>query len=135
MKKIILSVMVALAGAFCASAQYSSLIFTTDKGEELAVPVSGLVITISGENLIAQSENQKLEIPTKSLTMMQFGDADNTGIADIVSTVNGPVEFYTVDGKKAGTFNSIEEAGRNLENNVYVVKLADGNSLKIYFKK
>ena len=66
---------------------------------------------------------------------MAFGDADNTGFAEIPQAVAGPVEFFTLDGKSAGCFNSFEEARTSLENNVYVVKLADGSSLKVYIKK
>lgn len=135
MKKIFLSLLLAGGAFLSSSAQYSSLVFTTDKGEELAIPVKDLVIKIDGDLLIAQSENNKLEIPTKSLTMMAFGDADNTGVAEIPQAVGGPVEFFTLDGKSAGCFNSFEEARTSLENNVYVVKLADGSFLKVYIKK
>lgn len=135
MKKLFLPLILYVMAVLGASAQYSSLVFTTDKGEELSIPVSNLVITISGENLIAQSDNQKLEIPTNSLTKMQFGDADNTGVANITESVNGPVELYTLEGKSAGSFGTFDAARLALEDGVYIVKLADGNSLKIYIKK
>lgn len=135
MKKLILSFILTLGIGFGVSAQYSAMIFTTDQSEKLTIPVSDLIITIQDDNLLAMSGTQKLEIPLASLASMEFGYNTNTGLDNIAISEGNPIVFYTLDGKKAGAFSTVEMARQALDGGVYIVKLKDGASLKIYIKK
>lgn len=135
MKKLLLlfSLAVMSTGAF---AQYSYMTFTTNSGEKFSAQTEGLVITIDNGNLVAADTESTLTLPLNSLASMEFSETQEgtTGIATAVAADSG-VKAYTVDGISAGSFSSLAEMRDVLPAGFYVIKLADGNTLKINIKK
>ena len=134
MKKLILMA-TALFASIGVYADYPSMEFTTDKGTKFLIAAENLSITINGDKVIATNENENLEFDASELTMMRFSTEKSAGVESVTDLNEGPVTFYTTDGKIAGQFNSMDDARTNLDGGIYIVKLENGGSLKINIKK
>ena len=123
--------MTAVAPSLAFAGRYSSLKFTSNSGETYTVATNNLEILVNGENLTFS--NTDLTIPLYSLVSMEFTDyGDSPAEIDFITfDGNGAITVYNINGASAGTFNSYTEALRSLEQGVYVIKDANGNSLKI----
>lgn len=111
--------------------RYTTLKFTSDSGEIYNIATNNLEILVNGENLTFN--NTDLAIPLSSLVSMEFTDYDESSAAIDAVTFdgNGVVTVYNVNGSSVGSFDSYTEALASLSQGVYVIKDANGNSLKI----
>lgn len=118
------------------SAAYKNLSFATADGGKFAIGAQNLVITVSGDKVTATNgKDDALEFDTSSLSYMEFTDFEDPAKVDRIEEFSGPATLYTLDGQPAGRFGSLEEARSSLAGGIYVVRLADGSSLKVYIKK
>lgn len=128
-------VMVALISTSALAGRYNSLEFTSNTGETYTVATEDLEILVEGDNL--SFNNTDLTIPLTSLVSMEFGDfdIDTTEVESISVNQEGAVTVYNLNGTSAGTFNSYTEALAALRPGLYVIKDANGNSLKVNVEK
>ena len=123
--------MMALSTSLAMAGRYNSLKFTSNSGETYTVAASNLEILVNSENLTFN--NTDLTIPLSSLVSMEFtDDGDNPAEIDtIISGGNEVITVYNISGTLVGSFDSYAEALASLSQGVYVIKDANGNSLKI----
>lgn len=116
---------VALAGG------YNSLKFTSDTGEIYTITTDNLEILIEGENLVFN--NTDLSLPLATLLSMEFTDySDETaGTDSMIIEPDAAVTVFDLNGVSIGSFDTYSEAISALCNGVFVIKDANGNSLKI----
>ena len=135
MKKIslqfLMMLMMVLIPSLAFAGRYTTLKFTSDSGEIYNIATNNLEILVNGENLTFN--NTDLAIPLSSLVSMEFTDYDESSAAIDAVTFdgNGVVTVYNVNGSSVGSFDSYTEALASLSQGVYVIKDANGNSLKI----
>lgn len=117
-----------------AKADYESMIFNTADGEAHIIGVTGLKINASGENLIvSNSEGKSLELPLSTMMTMEFSNA--SAIKELNDTYSGPYTLFTLDGKKAGCFKTLEDAEAGVEPGTYVIKDNSNKTFKILLGK
>ena len=123
--------MMALSTSLAMAGSYNSLKFTSNSGETYTVAASNLEILVDSEKLTFN--NTDLTIPLSSLVSMEFtDDGDNPAEIDtIISGGNEVITVYNISGTLVGSFDSYAEALASLSQGVYVIKDANGNSLKI----
>ena len=120
-----------LPSSLAMARRYSSLMFTSNTGETYTVATNNLEILVNGENLTFS--NTDLTIPLSSLISMEFTDYDDnpSAIDEISFDGNSAIAVYNIDGTSVGSFDSYTDALSSLGQGVYVLKDANGNSLKI----
>ena len=123
--------MMALSTSLAMAGRYNSLKFTSNSGETYTVAASNLEILVDSEKLTFN--NTDLTIPLSSLVSMEFtDDGDNPAEIDtVISGGNEVITVYNISGTPVGSFDSYAEALASLSQGVYVIKDANGNSLKI----
>lgn len=134
MRKYTLLAIIALAATF-GSAKYNYMEFVTDDGASLYISADNLSITIDGDKVTATSGSDQLDFDTASLSLMRFSPNGSSAVENLEISTSDAVVFYTTDGKYAGEFRSLGDARSSLETGIYVVKLANGGTLKIHIKK
>ena len=132
---ILLMSMMALPSSLAMAGRYSSLKFTSSTGETYTIATNNLEILVNGENIAFS--NTDLTIPVSSLISMEFTDyVDSPAAIDTVNfDGNGLVAVYNIDGTSLGSFDSYTDALATLSQGIYVIKDANGNSLKINVEK
>jgi hypothetical protein len=121
MKKIAL-LLISLVGALSLQAEdvYSYLTFETTDGAKISVPISSLIISISGNTLMAG--NQQLTLT--NLSKMYFSTSDEsmtTGVETISNaSLDEATEIYDLQGHKVSK--------AQMRKGVYIMKTKD----KIY---
>lgn len=126
MKKLFTSCIIVLS-ALC-SWGYSSMAFYGIDGSYQYVAVEGLEISIDNDELVATNNTQTLRLAVGKLARMEFSE-HTTLIDDVVAP--GAVEVFTLDGLSLGTKASVAAAIAELEAGIYVVRDANGKTIKI----
>ena len=135
MKKLLLLCGVTLLLSLPSFADYNSLEFTLTDGTSHYIKAEGLVINVESGNLsMTNKSNEKLELTLASLSSMQFSEAETTGVASFTGE-EGEVSVFTADGKNAGTFQSLQKAWEALSPGIYVIRNANGQTVKIRVTK
>lgn len=125
----------ALLMALSVSATYRSMEFKVSDGTSYHVDIEGLIITTSGENLVAtNAAGEKLELPLSTVLSMQFAETPSA-ISEVSASVNGPVTVYTTGGAAVGHFLSVQEAWNTLKSGFYLMKDNKGQTIKIVVGK
>ena len=121
----------ALTPSLAFAGRYNSLKFTSNTGETYTVATNNLEILVDGENLTFSNTN--LTIPLASLVSMEFTDYDDNAADAHTIVIDGDnsVSVYDINGTSVGSFDSYSEALAALGHGFYVIKDANGNSLKI----
>lgn len=133
MKKLYVIVTAALL-PLMASADFSSLTFTTLAGAQHTIAADDLEITFAAGEMTARAGATELTLPTAQLAKMQFtGDA--TGIGATTAEADTPVSVYTADGVAAGSFSSFSAAVDALGTGIYVIVNSEGQTTKISVRK
>lgn len=129
MRKLLLAISVVLLSAASAMAEYNYLELRSTDGLSQTIETSGLVIVKDGDNLTAtNTAGSSLTVELSSLDFMQFSDSSEV---KVILTGNGPLDVFTLEGVKAGRFDSLEECMDELAPGVYIVKDSKNGSLKI----
>ncbi len=122
MKKILLSLLVAMGAVTVQADSYTYLTFETTDGAKTSVSVSSLTLTISGTTLTAGSQSFTLS----NLKKMYFSATDETtGISDLRTDdlQLQDAEIYDLSGKKIVNRKS---SNSKLPNGAYIVKTKQG---------
>ena len=122
MKKILLSLLVAMGAVTVQADSYTYLTFETTDGAKTSVSVSSLTLTISGTTLTAGSQSFTLS----NLSKMYFSATDETtGISDLRTDdlQLQDAEIYDLNGKKIVNRKS---SNSELPNGAYIVKTQQG---------
>lgn len=125
----------ALLLSLTAAAEYSYMEFRTADGVSHIISAEGLVITLSGQNLVAtNSLNENLELPATAVVSMQFTDYINS-LPELETTLGGSVTVYSLAGKRLGHFASAKQAWSKLAKGAYILKDNNGKSAKIVVRR
>ena len=122
MKKILLSLLVAMGAVTVQADSYTYLTFETTDGAKTSVSVSSLTLTISGTTLTAGSQSFTLS----NLSKMYFSATDETtGISDLRTDdlQLQDAEIYDLSGKKIVNRKS---SNSKLPYGAYIVKTKQG---------
>lgn len=138
MKRKITFAIVALASSLMSVANadgFGTLVFKSANGETYSLEAKDLEIYYKDGNITFN--NDKRIIPVSTLVSMEFSDnpADNTAVEKLFTDTTGPVTVYSIDGIKTGKFQSLSEAYQSLKPGLYVVRLSNGETIKIEMKK
>lgn len=116
MKKILLSLLVAMGAVTVQADSYTYLTFETTDGAKMSVSVSSLTLTISGTTLTAGSQSFTLS----NLKKMYFSTSDETttGIQPLLDTTNNVSAIYDLKG------NKVEKS--QMKKGAYIVKTKQG---------
>ena len=137
MKKFLICLLAGFATLTASAASYSYLQFTDKAGNSEYVSTEGLTIIVDGSNLtVTNSAGSEFKFDANELVSMKFtnSNAGSNGIKSI-KFENGEVEAYSIDGSYAGKFGDVNDARGSLPNGVYVLKNAQGESIKIVVNK
>lgn len=132
MKKII-AIVIGILAVLVAKADYTTLSFKTVGGQTHHLDLKGLVISFSQENLTASDQKASITLPLAQVETMEFTDIASIGDDTMVNgdKMNEETTVYAVGGMLMGTYPSFAEAMRDLPAGVYILKYADGTTLKI----
>ena len=126
---------VALMMSLMASAQYNSLKFNTADGQSCLVDVTGLTISISGQDMVVTNSNgDSWTSSFASLVSMEFV-TDQAGVSDLSTEIASSFTIYNLEGVELGKYVSLEQANANLPSGVYLLKKNDGETIKIAIGK
>lgn len=136
MKKLLSLAIGIMVSAMTSYALPYMCIYTTTGGDTPEAVVSdGLVMTVDGDNFVATpQEGSALVIPLNTLVGMQFS-WNSTEVISILGNSSDSFELYGLDGVKAGSFTSLDEAAAVLTPGLYVMKNETGKSVKILLGK
>ena len=110
----------------CKAQNFEYLTLEQADGTSVSLPVPGLVLTFSGNNLVA---NDGTTIPLSSLSKMFF--TETSGISPIPTILVGDaVSAYTPAGSLVGQFSDSQEAIRRLPKGLYILKDHSGKVVK-----
>lgn len=113
---------------------YPYLVFTNTSGVTTVMSVSSLTMTVSGSSLQVTNADGSETFALTELRNMQFStNGDTITALEDVIVAEQPVEVFSVVGEQIGSFDSLNDAVRNLQMGVYVIKQGK-NSLKIIVK-
>lgn len=132
MRKIFMSVF-ALALFLSARADYQYMTFLTTDGVEHHISSRSLNVTISGGSLIAEAADEKIELPLADLVSMRFNSSENVAVDTLSSEM--PVEVFTTDGIRLGSYGSPREAAESLPAGYYIFRNQAGEASKIAVNK
>lgn len=106
-----------------------SMLFTMNNGEEKLISSRGLIISFSGDNLVASDGKESITFPLTDVASMQF--SSRAGVEEILNDNNSPLNVYTYDGINLGKFENYKSAIENLGKGTYIFKKSGGGSFKI----
>ena len=110
----------------CKAQNFEYLTLEQADGTSVSLPVPGLVLTFSGNNLVS---NDGTTIPLSSLSKMFF--TETSGITPIPTILVGDaVSAFTPAGSLVGQFSDAQEAIRRLPKGLYILKDHSGKVVK-----
>lgn len=132
MKHLLLITFVAMV-SFVAKADYSTMTFKTTGGDSHILSVSGLTLAFAQDNLTATNASTTLSLPLAQVESMSFSnDIPDSGINAVNSDkTNEKVTVYDINGVEISASNSVSDVLTNLPKGIYLVRYADGTTLKI----
>lgn len=131
MKKTLLTFAIALCTSFSFAGDYDYITFITSDGSQ-HIASAGLMMTISGSNLVADNGTSNLTITLSKLQKMYFSDENGiyTGLETNGFNEDASVLVFTIDGKNIGSYDNIHSAVVGLAAGTYIVR-QNTNSIKI----
>lgn len=133
MKKLFFVLMLFL-NTFNASAyDYPYLTFQKTDGSVVDLSVENLVLTVSGNSIVASDGSTSTTLTIADLTKMYFSTSSTSGIAETsLSGDSEPVEIFTMSGVSLGSYDNIATAKKNLQKGLFLVKEKSNGSSKTY---
>ena len=114
---------------------YKYMEFKTTENTSLVFEAEGLEIEINdGVLSLSNASGQKMNIDVSTLVSMQFTDNpaaifNNTGDSD------SKVKVYKLDGTVVGLFSNVSNVTNTLSPGVFILKSAEGQTVKIMIGK
>ena len=122
LKKIFIAFVVATLSGFVYADDYSHITFVTSDCLQ-SIESSNLVMTVSGNNLVATNGTTTLTLSLSQLQKMYFSDSEgvytNLQLTEENQTIT---EVFTLDGRSIGTFQSLREAVIGLNKGSYILR-------------
>lgn len=125
MKRLFLALVMTSLVSVASATDYNYLTLENADGNAVSLSVSGLTLTFSNGNLVA---NDGTVLPLSSLTKMYF--TETSGISTISTMGDGPSGIYTLSGVLVST-HSLDASISSLPKGIYIVKQASGHTKKI----
>ncbi|MBP5339371.1 MAG: hypothetical protein J6Z14_08755 [Prevotella sp.] len=127
MKKLMMTTIVLLAALVVQAEDfaYPYLTFQTADGKKQSAPVSLLVMTVVGDQLVLQNPIGSATFPLASLSKMYFSQTEAGSTVTAVSSpsqAEGAVQVYTPSGIFVGNYASLAKAKGSLARGIYVIK-------------
>ena len=114
---------------------YKYMEFKTIENTSFVVEAEGLEIEINdGVVSLSNASGQKMNIDASTLVSMQFTDS-LAAIDNITVDSDSKVQVYKLDGTVVGTFTNVSNAIDTLAPGVYILKLTEGQTVKIMIGK
>ena len=134
MKKFLIAGFLTMTAAV-AFADYNYLEFKYADGSVRSLQTDGLVIRIDGSELqVTNSESESLQVNASLLASMQFVNEATGKVSNLTSSA-APVEIYNLNGVRIGNYDSADQALQTLPQGVYVIKKANGETVKLIVNK
>lgn len=122
LKKIFIAFVVATLSGFVYADDYSHITFVTSDGLQ-SIESSNLVMTVSGNNLVATNGTTTLTLSLSQLQKMYFSDSEGVYTSLQLTEENQTItEVFTLDGRNIGTFQSLREAVIGLNKGSYILR-------------
>lgn len=129
--KYLLPIIVALVSALSVRAEYTAMTFKKTDGDKHVIALAGLTLNMSDGLLTAANATASVSIPLAQLESMEFSYGSSAATAIYEQSLSRQATAYTLDGVEAGVFSTVSEALTSLAPGTYVIKYADGTTLKI----
>lgn len=131
MKKVLILLVIAICSICAYAGSYDYVTFITSDGTQ-QIASSGLTMTISGSNLIADNGTTSLTLSLASLQKMYFSDENGiySGLNQTAFDNNAEVIVSSLEGKTIGRFENMRTAVSFLTSGTYIVT-QNTNSIKI----
>lgn len=114
---------------------YKYMEFTTLDDTSIVVESEGLEISVNDGILsLSNTSGTTMDIDASSLVSMQFTNSAEV-IDNITVDSDSKVQVYKLDGTVVGTFTNVSNAIDTLAPGVYILKSAEGQTIKIMIGK
>lgn len=132
MKKLVI-IVIGILVVLVAKADYTTLSFKTVDGQSYHFDIKGLDISFSQEYLTASNPEISFALPLAQIESMEFTNIASIGTDAMINNnkINEETIVFTVSGMAMGIFPSFEDAMQRIPAGVYILKYADGTTIKI----
>ena len=128
MKKLFLSLIIAISSLAASADTYQYMAFETTSGTSSTIAVSNLTITFSSGNLVATNGSETQTYTLTDLSKMYFTDTAS-GIESIKGvSASQPVTVYNSAGALLGTYTDSSALKNALQKGVYLLKSGNETS-------
>ncbi len=127
--------MMGLPSAHADTYDFPYLAFKQNNGTVQTVAVQSLVLTFSNGTLIATNSDGSKSFILADLQKMYFTTStEASGITDVETPTDSPVEIFTVSGIAVGKYDTLAAAKDALAKGIYIAKQQNGSTFKIAVK-
>ena len=130
MKKIFSFLAVFVCAISLHAADYAYLVLTNTSGTNTVVCLTDIEISLSDNELQITNSEGTVDFVLTELVSMQFSEDGTLSAIENVLRADAPVDVYSVNGKKLGTYQNLNAAAAALNKGMYII--TDGkNSQKM----
>ena len=120
-KRMMMLLVAFLSVCVAYASTYSYLEFTSTSGTKTSFNVSGLVLTVEGNQLQVTNHEGSVNLVLTDLSSMQFTMNGCTTSVENTINADAPVQVSTMTGSLVGSYPSLVEAAKHLHTGVYVI--------------
>ncbi len=133
--KVLFLTMVCLPFMAAHAESYAYLTFQKADGTVVSIDVESLEMTLQDGKLTYTNSVGTGTLTLADLAAMYFSASDATAITPVVvDSTDGKVEVFSLKGTSYGTFSSVKAVQGSVPAGMYIVKMANGKTLKITVK-
>ncbi len=133
--KVLFLTMVCLPFMAAHAEGYAYLTFQKADGTVVSIDVESLEMTLQDGKLTYTNSAGTGTLTLADLAAMYFSASDATAITPVVvSSTDGKVEVFSLKGTSYGTFSSVKAVQGSVPAGMYIIKMANGKTLKITVK-
>lgn len=110
------------------------MVFKTSDGATHSIAAAGLDIKFADGQMVASNPTESLSLPLSGLSTMEFG-LGPSGITEPAAEGDGHVAITGINGLEFGSFDSMQDATRNLDPGVYIVRYESGETSKLIIRQ
>lgn len=133
--KVLFLTMVCLPFMAAHAESYAYLTFQKADGTVVSIDVESLEMTLQDGKLTYTNSAGTGTLTLADLAAMYFSASDATAITPVVvGSTDGKVEVFSLKGTSYGTFSSVKAVQGSVPAGMYIIKMANGKTLKITVK-
>lgn len=133
--KVLFLTMVCLPFMAAHAESYAYLTFQKADGMVVSIGVESLEMTLHDGKLTYTNSAGTGTLTLADLAAMYFSASDATAITPVVvDSTDGKVEVFSLKGTSYGTFSSVKAVQGSVPAGMYIIKMANGKTLKITVK-